>query len=211
MIKETEKNIEFQILYLEIISLACMDPVHNTGIRKYQNRVLSEFHMPQNNPLLKGLLTFHLIRDKSGESRSYVSFGKDKNVLNPVFIEYNPSLESNPNSQSNNPKYFVYEGKLLYSLEELSQYSVHRDIGLIVAYIVAVLNLNKSLCCGRNNAAINKAIELGLTYEMVSACMRNTSLHISLQTAFIHLYQVLYIDSDPFQSLSKTSNNRCYM
>lgn len=209
-IKQTENNIEIQILYLEIISLACTDASSKYGIAKYQNKVLSEFFSPNSNALLKGLIHFTLVHEGGGHMKPYISFSKDKSISDEAFLTYNPRLTQNMELEEGSPHFTSQDGKILYSLETLSKHAGNKESDLILEYIYAVLQLNFRLCRGRNLDAIDKVQSIGLTHSLIYSSMQNERINIKVKTAFILLYEVLFLDIQPFYSITQNTN-KCYM
>ena len=197
MIRQNDGNIPLQILYLETISLACLD-IQKRGIPKYQNKVLQEFFSP-NSHFLKGLITF---AKKNG--KIYVSFARKSDVSKEEFLDYNDSL-----SPSNEVSHEDFEGKFYFSLQELS---VTKSPGVdqIIDYLSAVLWLFYSLCKDRNQDGINHIKGIGLQADVLMHCMLDDYIHIKLKRGFIVLYEVLFIDVEPYRTIRDCSNY-CYV
>lgn len=210
-IKETDRNIELQITYLEIISLACIDSISKSGIPKYQDRVINEFYSPNSSPLLKSLVSFHLHKERNSGNSVYVCFGKDRKVSEADFVEGNPVLGKDGLGEKNEVKSISIHGKLYYSLEHLCKLGESvPEIDILLEYIVAALNLYYSLFHGRNKHALQKIEGLGLDYELVSHCIKSKEINLKVKKSFILLYEALFINVKPFQSISKNIS-RCYM
>jgi len=197
MIRESEGNLKLQILYLEMISLACLD-THQRGIHKYQNKVLQEFFSP-NSHFLKGLVTF-----TKRDGKVYVSFAKKPEVSKEEFMESNYSL-----TPANEISPEEYEGKYFFSLQQLSLARTP-GVELIIEYLSAVLWLFYSLCKNRNQDGINHIKGIGLQSDVLMSCMHDEYIHIKLKRGFIVLYEVLFIDVEPYKSI-KDCSNHCYI
>lgn len=79
-----------------------------------------------------------------------------------------------------------------------------------IDYICTVLDLYTRMCAGRNAEAIKKVRDLGLSPDLVINGMTSKLIHEKFKAAFVAISRVLYIDCEPFPSLS-VSKNRCYL
>ncbi|CAD8198282.1 unnamed protein product [Paramecium pentaurelia] len=185
-LEEVGNNIYDMTIYLKIISIAMVDS-SNQGIFRYQNKVCKELFSQGKNGKTKFLCQFNILLDKP-------TFNLYREEPLADFLLKNPSLNQlhliRP-SENNEME--------LFSLEELGEkILIKKSLLQFLSYLTASVNLLAQLCKGRNKKCMKKVQFLGITSNHIQNVIKSTQIPLSMKNSYLKLYEVLYIDIDPF-------------
>jgi len=88
----------------------------------------------------------------------------------------------------------------IFDLTEIS--SNAEEMQPYIDYIYAVLNLYGHMCLSRNHEAIKMVKSVGLSHEHILCCLNTKHLNDKLKAAYLFLARVIFIDNDPYPSLT---------
>ena len=198
-VNELAHNIEDQTELIEILGTALLDNQENS-VRINQLRIQSElFSHRGGSEMKRGLLRFAFIGEKDHE-RPVIIFKKESNIQE--FINNNPTLGLIPIAKvKENEELSAF---YLDDIIEKTNSSIH------IRYISSVLTLIALLINDRNMKLISKINSLGISPEHIVFCLNTPTFPLKLKASYLLLYQNLYLDREPFVSISKYCN-RCVL
>ena len=122
---------------------------------------------------------------------------------NDDFIYWNQFL--------NHEKYKVIIKDILYfDFIEIIRSVMFPEILELYDYILSLLRLFCKLCKGRNHSSITILKKLGLNKEIIRKILLSNTIDQSLKIGFVELYDVLFVDVEPFECISSPWN-RCFV
>ncbi|CAD8182690.1 unnamed protein product [Paramecium pentaurelia] len=185
-LNEIGNNIYDMTIYLKIISIAMVDS-NNQGIIRYQKKVCKELFSQGKSGKTKFLCQFNITHSKP-------TFTLFREEALADFLIKNPSLSQlHLIRPTENIEFEVF------SLEELGEKILYKKSLLqFLSYLTSCVNLLAHLCKGRNKKCMKKVKQLGISSNHIQHVIKSTLIPLSMKNSYLKLYEVLYIDIDPF-------------
>ncbi|KRX03380.1 hypothetical protein PPERSA_12659 [Pseudocohnilembus persalinus] len=194
----SKQKIEDQIFYAELVSKALVDPQDN-GIMKYQNKCCVEIFSRGKIGKSKALITFGM-----NEQKPVIIFYKENTLIE--YLEENKPLQSSQKGLLPVGKYNEQDSACFY-IEEICKAAPEKpDLYPYINYVAAVVQLYANLCKGRNKKSLKKMQTLGISNDHILCILKSAYTTLNLKSSYYTLYQVLFLDIEPFLSLNNTFN-----
>ncbi|KAL4480829.1 hypothetical protein ABPG72_001698 [Tetrahymena utriculariae] len=195
---ESKSNILDQTFYIDFISLAMIDP-QQKPLQIYQNKCSTELFS----------------KGKGGQSKAIIQFHQD--FTNGTYISFYHETPLNEFLNSNSPLNNIgveinKRDKMAFSLEKMSNDAEkNKSIAPYLNYVSSVLSLLSNLCNGRNKKSLTQIKNtLGINETHIFNALKSTDINISIRTSYFQIYEVIFLDDEPFLTLEK-SQNRSYI